>query len=96
MKVNVQYYGSIRAVADKKEEEVEILRSATVYELLLALSGRYGEPFDSEIFEGGEKQLRDDLMIAINGALIERTGIIGTALNPGDAVTLLPIFLGGG
>ena len=96
MKIKVRYFGSVRGLTGKSEEEVEIPSNSTVYELLQRLSGIYGETFETEIFQEGASNLKDDLMIAISGTLTEHTSIMRTQMKADDMITLLPIFLGGG
>jgi len=51
MKVKVQYLGPIRAMLDKREEEVEVSLETTIYELLKNLASLYGKAFAGEVFE---------------------------------------------
>lgn len=95
-KIKIQYFGSIRAAANLREEEVEIPTEITVAELLRRVSGSYGRSFRDEIFEGDDQKLREDLMVSVNGTLAAHTNIMETKLHPGDIIALLPIFLGGG
>ncbi len=96
MKVKVQYFGSVRVIANRNEEEVEISSNATVHELLQKLSSIHGEAFESEVFQEEGENLRDDLIIAINETIIKQTDFMTTKMKPDDTITLLPIFPGGG
>lgn len=96
MKTKVQYFGAIRVMTGRNEEEVEISSNAMIYDLLQRLSSIYGEAFKSEIFQEDGQNLRDDWIIAINGTLSEQTNIMGTRMKSGDIITLFPVFPGGG
>ena len=96
MRVKVQYLGPIRALLSKKEEEVEVSLKTTIYELLKKLSNTYGTAFEREIFEDDRKNVRDELIVTVNGKAIGQLEGIRTNLKFGDVVTLLPLFAGGG
>ncbi len=96
MNVKVQYLGEVRVIVNKKEEEVEISPSATIQELMRKLSGAYGKVFDTEVFQEDSENLRDDLVVAVNGTAIRQLDSMSTRLKPNDTITLFPIFPGGG
>jgi len=96
MKVKVQYLGPIRAALNKKDEEIEVSLKATVYELLRKLSNTYGNVFEVEVFEEDGGNLRDGLVVTVNGMAIGQLDGVKTRLKLGDVVTLLPLFAGGG
>ena len=95
-RVQVQYFGAIRAAAHKPEEAVDFAPDATVYQLLQRLTGIYDDEFRGEIFEESGERLRDDLMLTLNGTVIEHASAAEIHLRPGDALGLFPIFPGGG
>ena len=95
MKVKVQYLGPMRVLAKKREEEIEIPLKSTVYELLLKLSNMYRESFKKEVFND-EKEVREGVIVNINGMSINQLEGVKTTLKIGDVVTLLPFFAGGG
>lgn len=96
MRVKVQYLGPVRVIANKREEEVEVSLKATMYELLRKLSGLYGKAFEREVFEDDGENIRDDLIVTINGTAVKQLEDMRTRLKLGDVVALLPIFAGGG
>ncbi len=81
---------------NKREEEVEVTLKTTVYELLRKLSNTYGEAFEDEVFEDNRKNVRDGLIVTVNGKAIGQLDGIRTGLKAGDVVALLPLFAGGG
>ena len=92
----MQYLGPVRAMLNKREEEVEISLKTTVYELLRNLSNTYGKAFEDEIFEDDRKNVRDGLVVTVNGKAIGQIDGVQTGLKAGDVITLLPLFAGGG
>ncbi len=96
MNVKVQYMGQIRAIANTREEELEIPSNAMVQQLLSKLSAMYGKSFDGEVFTEDGANIRDDLTVAVNGTAIRQLDYLDTRLKQNDVVTLFPIFPGGG
>ena len=93
---SIQYFGSIRAAAKKSEEKLEFVAEATIYDLLQQVVCLHEKNFRGEIFDGDGKKLRDDLMVTLNGTIIDHSNATEINLNPGDVVSLFPIFPGGG
>ena len=96
MNVTIQYFGSIRAAAKKSEEKTEFAENTTVYRLLQQLASLYEDNFKGEIFDTDGGELRDDLMVTLNGTIINHANAHVIKLNPGDSLSLFPIFPGGG
>jgi len=100
-KIQIQYFSSIRAAVEKFKEEVEIAPNTTltVYSLLQQLVCIYEKEkkeFRNEIFDKDGKELRDDVTVTVNGTIIKHTNACEINLNPGDTLSLFPIFPGGG
>lgn len=96
MKVKVRYFGSVRGITDVSEEELEIPSGSYVCDLMQKLSGKYGEPFLGEVLREDEMELRDDVVIAVNGVFAEHKSIMRSEIKSNDVLTFFPIFLGGG
>ena len=92
--LHIQYFGSIRAAAGKKEEDLELSPGTSLFRLLETLSQRYGETFRGELLDGG--QLRNDIALSLNGKMIWRAAAEETLLRPGDLLALYSLFPGGG
>jgi molybdopterin converting factor small subunit len=86
----------MRAAAGTNEEEREISADSTVHQLLDGLCGTYGEAFRGEVFRRDGENIRDDLILSLNGAIIEHRNVIAANMTSGDVVALFPIFPGGG
>lgn len=96
LKARVKYFGSVRSITKRVDEEVEISSDSTVYELLQKLSAIYGQAFDCEVFQKDDNNLRDDLVVDVNGTFTGNDRTMETKLNNGDIISLFPIFPGGG
>jgi MoaD family protein len=96
MQIRVHYLGQISAVVKKREENVEAASRTTVYTLLKHLADRYGDAFEGEVFEEGEKEVREGVIVTVNGRAIGQLQGTDTRLKGGDVITLLPLFAGGG
>jgi len=93
-KVHIQYFGTIRAAAQKSEDR--IAGDTTVLQLLQKLAGDYGDGFREEVLAGDGDKIRDDITVTINGTIISHEVVDGVHLRPGDSLALLPLFPGGG
>lgn len=92
--VQIQFYGAIRAAANKSADEAA--PGNTVWELLQKLADGYAPAFRGEIFAEGGEGLRDDLTITVNGAIVSHEAVRGITTAPGDVIAMLPVFPGGG
>lgn len=96
MKVKVEYVGHIHnIIGSAHEEEIEIKEKASVADLLMLLSEKYGEPFKKAIYQTGVADVKPNYMITVNGYLLNQLKGIETKLKSGDLVALLPIVSGG-
>lgn len=96
MQLRVRYLGQISAVAKKREETVEAASRTTVFTLLKQLADGYGAAFAEEVFDEGENEVREGVIVTVNGRAIGQLHGIDTQLQGGDVVMLLPLFAGGG
>jgi len=96
LKVRVEYLGHIKnIIGSGREEDVEIEEEASVAELLMALSEKYGDPFKKAVYEKSGTDVKSNYIITINGYLLNQLNGLKTKLKHGDHVTLLPIVSGG-
>lgn len=96
LKVKVEYMGHIRnIIGSVREEEVEIHDKASIADLLMVLSEKYGEPFKKAIYELKSTDVKANYIITVNGYLLNQLEGVETKLKSGDHVTLLPIVSGG-
>ena len=96
MKVKVEYVGHVRnIIGSGREEEVEIKEEASIADLLMVLSEKYGELFKKAIYQRGGTDVKPNYVITVNGYLLNQLSGIETKLRNGDHITLLPIVSGG-
>lgn len=96
MKVKVEYLGHIRnIIGSGRQEEVEIEEEASIADLLMVLSEKYGEPFKKAVYEKRGTDVKSNYIITVNGYLLNQLSGIETKLQNGDEITLLPIVSGG-
>ncbi|MEM3700000.1 MAG: MoaD/ThiS family protein [Candidatus Bathyarchaeia archaeon] len=96
LKVKVEYFGHVRNIIKSgREEEIEIQDDASIADLLLKLSEKYGEPFQKAFYEPKGKDVKTNYIITVNGYLLNQLDGIKTKLKNGDHVALLPIVSGG-
>ena len=96
-KIHIRFFGAIRAVIEKSDDELDYSPDTTVSGLLCLLSDKYGKALRDELFDGiGSNLLREDLMITVNETIINREKATGTIIKPGDTIALYPTFPGGG
>ena len=100
MDISIQYFGSVRAAAKKSEEKMTFAANTTIYDLLRKLvclcENENENDFRGEIFDNGGKNLREDLTVTLNGTIINHADAAEIKLQQGDALSLFPIFPGGG
>jgi len=96
LKVKVEYLGHIRnIIGSGRQEEVEIEEEASIADLLMALSEKYGQPFKKAVYEKRGTDVKSNYIITVNGYLLNQLSGIETKLQNGDEITLLPIVSGG-
>jgi len=82
-------------IGSGREEEVEIKEEASIADLLMVLSEKYGELFKKAIYQRGGTDVKPNYVITVNGYLLNQLSGIETKLRNGDHITLLPIVSGG-
>jgi len=101
-KIEIQYFGSVRAAAKKFKDEVKFVPNMTVYGFLQQLACDYekdendAKNFRGEIFGENGNELREDLTVTVNGTIINHASASDIKLEPDDLLALFPIFPGGG
>lgn len=96
MKVKVEFLGHVRnLIGSEREEEVEIVEDASIADLLVMLSEKYGEPFKKAVYEKTGTDVKSNYIITVNGYLLNQLNGIETKLKNGDYVAILPIVSGG-
>ncbi len=95
MKVRVQYFGYIKNMVNKREEEFELGDGASLSDLLNKIAGVHGEAFRKEVYEPGLKDVKTGFCVTVNGVLMGQVGGVDTKLGDGDNVILMSLMSGG-
>ena len=95
MKVRVQYFGYIKNMVNKREEQFELREEASLSDLLNKLAGVHGKAFRKEVYEPGLKDVKTGFSVTVNGVLMDQLGGVDTKLSDGDNVILMSLMSGG-
>jgi MoaD family protein len=95
LKVRVQYFGYIKNMLNKKEEQFKLEKDASLSDLLNKLAGIHGEAFRKEVYEPGMKDVKRGFSVIVNGLLMGQLGGVDTKLADGDNVILMSLVSGG-
>ncbi len=96
MKIKVEFLGHVRnVIGSVREEYVEISEGASIADLLVMLSEKFGEPFQKAIYEKSGADVKSNYIITVNGYLLNQLDGVETKLKNGDNVVILPIVSGG-
>jgi MoaD family protein len=96
LRVKVEYIGHVREIIRSgREEELEVSEGASLEDLLLMLSEKYGEPFKKAVYEPGGTDLKPNFIVTVNGYLLNQLNGVETKLKHGDHVILTSIVSGG-
>ena len=94
MKVKILFFTNLREITRKKEEEIELLNTTTIEQLLNHISKKYGQLFIKYLYdERGD--VRSHLTFLVNGINAENLQGNKTKLRDGDKLAILPPVGGG-
>lgn len=93
--MKVEYLGFIKNMLKKGLEEFEFAGEASLQELLTRLSNHYGSPFQKEVFEPGQQDVKTGFVVTVNGVLMGQLDGLETKLKNGDHVILMSLMSGG-
>jgi len=95
LKVRVQYFGYIKNMLNKREEQFELEENASLSDLLNKLAGVHGAAFRKEVYEPGLKDVKMGFSVTVNGRLMGQLGGLDAKLADGDNVILMSLMSGG-
>jgi MoaD family protein len=96
LKVEVEYLGHVRnIIGGKREEEIEVKDKATVADLLVTLTEKYGEPFRKAVYEPSGTDVKSNFIVTVNGYLLNQLNGVETGLKPKDHMILMSVVSGG-
>jgi molybdopterin converting factor small subunit len=94
--VTIEYLGYIKKkLGVERSEIISLDNKSSVYDLLILLSKKYGDPFRKAVFDPKDLELKPYHMISVNGLLLNQLKGLKTELNGNDQVILMPIVSGG-
>jgi len=91
VKVKVKFFAPFRELFGAKEKELVFDENPGLIELLDRLAETPAAR--PEIFKNG--QVREDLVIMINGSIVSHDALTGLKLEDGATVTIFPLMGGG-
>jgi len=96
LNVTIEYLGYIKKkIGVERSEIISLDNKSSVYDLLILLSKKYGDPFRKAVFDPKDLELKPYHMISVNGLLLNQLKGLKTELNDNDQVILMPIVSGG-
>jgi molybdopterin converting factor small subunit len=95
MRVKVHYVGLVRSATNTGQDEIELEDGASMSKLLDKLAGKYGTPFEKDIYEPGMQELKLNFVATVNGLFMDQLNGVGTQLKNGDNITLMSLMTGG-
>ena len=96
LNVTIEYLGYIKKkLGVERSEIITLNKKASVYDLLILLSKKYGDPFRKAVYDPKDLELKPYHMISVNGLLLNQLNGLKTELNDNDQVILMPIVSGG-
>jgi len=94
IRVEVSYFSNVRALTGESGSTLELPERSSVRDLLFVVAARYGDELREYLFtdEGG---LHSHVVVILNGRGVGVLDGLGTTLNDGDCVAILPSIGGG-
>jgi len=94
-KVTVKYFASLREIAGKREEQLEVEDETTIESLLQRLSRMYGSKFVDYVFDEKTGVPRDHLQFLIDGKSATSLEGLKTRITDGCQFAIIPPVGGG-
>ena len=95
MKVKAQYVSLVKSITNTNEEEFNLKDGTLLSDLLNKVASKYGRPFINEVYEPGQRELKTNFVVMINGVLMGQLQGVDTPLKDGDKVTFMSLMTGG-
>jgi MoaD family protein len=95
LNVRVQYFGYIKNLVNKKEEQYELEEGASLSDLLNKLAGVHGAAFRKDVYEPGLRDVKTGFSVTVNGVFMGQLGGLDAKLADGDNVFLMSLVSGG-
>jgi MoaD family protein len=95
LNVRVQYFGYIKNLVKKKEEQFELEEGASLFDLLNKVAGVHGAAFRKDVYEPGLSDVKTGFSVTVNGVFMGQLGGLDAKLADGDNVFLMSLVSGG-
>ncbi len=95
MNIKVQYFGYIKNMLNKKEDNITLNNGAPLSELLDKLAVTNGAAFRKEVYKPGLIDVKTGFSVTVNGVFIGQLGGVNAKLKDGDNVVLMSLMSGG-
>ena len=96
LEVTVDYLGHIKRILEVKfPEQIELSKGDSIRDLLIKLAEKHGQAFKNAIYEPGSSDLKSNVILTVNGLLLNQLNGIETKIKDGDRLTFMPIVSGG-
>lgn len=95
MKIAIHSILGIRKALGQKHTEIDLPPESTVEDVFSYMKERWGEVLTPHLFDAATGEVHAHLRIMVNGQEIQFLQGMGTSLNEGDEVLILPLISGG-
>jgi MoaD family protein len=92
--VKVRFFGMIKEMVGKREENLEIDDSSNITDLIKLLSSKHGQRFTDFVFDK-KGNLRDGFAFAVNGDSLSESKLSSTKCKSVQEFVILPPISGG-
>lgn len=86
----MKYYGVMREITRKREENIEVADSITLSHLVRLLAVKYGRSMESYIFDQNTNAPRPIHLYLVNGKTFTATQTSNTKLEERSVVSIIP------
>jgi MoaD family protein len=91
----VKYFGYIKNLVNKKEEQYELEECTSLSDLLDKLAAVHGAAFRKDVYEPGLNDVKTGFSVTVNSVFIGQLDGLDTKLADGDNVILMSLMSGG-
>lgn len=95
MNIKVHYLGLVKTYTNKIQEDITMEEGAPLSLLLEKLAVAFGKPFNSEVYDPAQKEVKPMFMVLVNSIVVGQLNGVDTKLKDGDTVMIMPLMTGG-